>query len=195
MKLVRRAETIERNVMVRGIMPFLFNRYAGDNKTQLTVRQKMYFDKDNRSLVLPSLNIKSFLSATNTLSAPKLLYDSRKYKPIALACLSFVDIDPFLIPFKRDGEQIVVGDFTGETDEQSGAYVFEAVGRLKDGIPCPCKRPALPTPWELEFTVRLTRNDVVTEEMLQDLFVRGGIQLGFGSFRGYFGKFEVVAWY
>ena len=60
---------ITRNVKLSGLTPIMFDRYSGNNKEQLDVMEKVYRVEDN--LVLPSLNIMSFLSATNTESSPQ----------------------------------------------------------------------------------------------------------------------------
>jgi len=69
-------KTIVRDVTLKGATEILFDRYAGDNRVKLAPEQKMYLNAKNE-VMLPSLNIMSFLSATNTESAPKLLLDKR----------------------------------------------------------------------------------------------------------------------
>lgn len=188
------AMMVERSVVLRGLEPIMFDRYAGDNETKLSPAQKLYFTDDGKSLALPSANIMSFLSSQNTDSAPKRVLDARKYKRIALACGSFVSIHPRMIPFTRDGEPLVFGGFTNDVDNDTGLYIDRRVARLEKGIPNPKERPTLPTPWELAFTLRLYPNDDLQEQMLLHLFEKGGIALGLGTFRGQFGKFEVLGW-
>jgi len=154
----------------------------------------MYLDSQNH-VTLPSLNLMSLLSAQNTMSAPKRFLDSRKYKGVAQAILSFVSIDPELIPFLRDGKPVVFNGF-GEDgiDHSSGIYIRKDVARLDKGIPNPKSRPVLPMPWELDFTLQFFKNDEVKEETVQNLFIRAGVALGIGTFRGVFGKFIVKTW-
>lgn len=188
-------ETVVRKVRIRGITPIMFDRYPGDNDTKLEPWQKMYLGGDEgRTISLPSANIMSFLSAQNTDSAPKRLLDSRKYKAFALACGSFVSIGPPLIPFTRDDKPIVFGKFVGDEDADSGVYIDRRVARLEKGIPNPKVRPVLPTPWELEFTLTLLRNKTLQEQQLLNIFTEGLLCLGLGTFRGQFGKAEVIAW-
>ena len=185
---------ISRKVTLSGISDIMFDRYAGDNKTELRPDQKLYLKSDG-VICLPSVNVLSLLSAQNTPSAPKRFLDSRKYKSVAAALCSFVSIGPMEIPFLRDGQPIVFGGFeANERDPKSGCYVHRAVARLKNGIPNPKVRPVLATPWELQFTLTLYQNDEVNEETVQNLIVRAGPAIGLGTFRGVYGKFQVTGW-
>src|SRR6266567_2021226 len=93
-------DLITRNVKLVGLTDIMFDRYPGDNDTKLEPHQKLYLEPgDSRVIGLPALNFMSFLSAHNTNSAPKRLRDKRKYKDIANACLSFVEIGPSFLPF------------------------------------------------------------------------------------------------
>ena len=193
-RMKRKVDSVIRQVTLRGITDIMFDRYAGDNKTQLRDDQKMYLDSRN-GLVLPALNVISLLSAQNTPSAPKRFLDSRKYKAVAQAILSFTAIEPSQIPFMRDGEQIVFGGFGPDgIDPKSGVYVQKHVARLDKGIPHPKSRPTLPTPWSLSFRLHFFENDEVREETVQNLLVKAGVAIGLGTFRGVFGKFAVDGW-
>lgn len=187
-------ERITRNVHIRGLTDIMFDRYPGDNDTKLEPAQKLYLGIDGATICLPSANIMSFLSAQNTDSAPKRLLDSRKYKQFALACGSFVQVTPRMIPFTRDGQPIKFGKFVGEVDATSGVYIDRRVARLEKGIPNPKVRPVLPMPWELEFTLELFPNRQIQEQQLMNIFTEGLVCLGLGTFRGQFGKAEVLKW-
>jgi len=178
-----------RKVLLNGIADIMFDRYPGDNKTQLTPEKKMYFMPDGETVMFPSMNIVSFLTAQNTDSAPKRLLDKRKYKEVASAILSFTAITPFEIPFTSNGESVKFSGFDGKR-----FYVHNSVARLAKGVPNPKVRPVLKTPWELSFNVSIFPNKEFTEDMLHDLFVRGGLAIGLGTFRGVFGKFQVSKW-
>jgi len=189
------SEDITRQVILEGVADIMFDRYAGDNKTKLEVYQRLYFSReDGRTLVLPALNIKSFLSAQNTTSAPKRLLPSKQYKEAAHAALSYVIISPMEIPFLRDGKPITFGKFKGDVDPDSGVYIHRSVARLKDGIPNPKERPTLPVPWALAFTLTIMANDELQEQQLVNLIQNGGRALGLGTFRGVFGKFRIAKW-
>jgi hypothetical protein len=194
-KATRHTEVIERSVILRGTQDVMFDRYAGDNNTKLEPWQKLYLEPgDSRIIGLPAINIMSFLSAHNTNSAPKRLRDKRKFKDIANACLSFVEIAPGFIPFLREGKAIHFGALDQDHDALSGVYVHYSVARLDKGIPNPKIRPVLPLPWSLAFTLSLYPNKEIQEQEIMNLFEDGGRALGLGTFRGVFGKFLIEAW-
>jgi hypothetical protein len=70
-RIAKPTDLIERKITLCGINDIMFDRYAGDNKTQLEPYQKLYFKPGSRVIGLPALNIISFLTAHNTNSAPK----------------------------------------------------------------------------------------------------------------------------
>lgn len=194
-------ELIKRTVRLRGLTDVMFDRYPGDNDTKLEPWQKLYLGgAEGRSIMLPSANLMSFLSAQNTDSAPKRLLDARKYKRFALACGSYVSITPMMIHFVRDGRPIVFGRLDSKTpngllcDSQSGVYIRHDVARLEKGIPNPKVRPVLPLPWELEFTLTLFPNKELQEQQLLNVFTEGLLCLGIGTWRGQFGKAEIALW-
>jgi hypothetical protein len=196
-----RLETITRRVVLKGLTPIMFDRYAGDNNTKLEWHQRIYIVPGTSTLALPTTNIGSFLSAHNTNSAPKRLRDKRQYKDICNSCLSFVSIEaprgakhPQYIPFLRDGKPIVVGKFGDDLDTQSGIYLDRRVARLDKGIPNPKERPVLPLEWSLEMVLRVLPNKEIKEQEIQNLFAEGGLAIGLGTFRGVFGKFSIEVW-
>jgi len=195
-KINRHTDIIRRKVHLCGMKDIMFDRYAGDNKTQLEPHQKMYLQPGDELPVIgiPAANITSFLSAHNTNSAPKRLRDKRQYKDIANACLSFLDIEETFIPILRNGEPVRFGGFKNDRDEVSGAYIHRSVARLDKGIPNPKVRPVIPTPWEIVFHLTLFPNKEIQEQEILNLFEDGGRALGFGTFRGVFGKFYVKGW-
>jgi len=180
---------LTRKVSLTGIADIMFDRYPGDNKTELSPEKKFYFLPDGETLMLPSMNLVSFLTAQNTDSAPKRLLDKRKYKETASAILSFTSISPFEIPFSSKGEPI---KFSGFDDKRF--YIHRTVARLAKGVPNPKVRPVLRMPWDLSFEISIFPNKEFTEDMLYDLFIRGGMAIGLGTFRGVFGKFRVSKW-
>lgn len=183
-------KTLIWDVTLSGVTEILFDRYAGDNKVKLAPEQKMYLTAENH-LYLPSLNIMSFLSATNTESAPKLLLDKREYKQVASAILSSVTIAPGRVPFLRGGKPIIFGGFDENgRDAKSGIEIVRHVARLKDGIPNVKERPMLGLDWALQFKMTIFPNPDLNEDMLENLFVDGGARLGLGTFRKAFGKFQ-----
>jgi hypothetical protein len=188
-------EVVERKVTLKGTTDLMFDRYPGENSTKLEVWQKLYYQPgDSKVIGIPALNILSFLSAHNTNSAPKRLRDKRKFKDIANAALSFVEISPMFVPILRNGKPIVFGKIVDDVDKLSGVYVHRAVARLDKGIPNPKERPTIPCPWEISFDFRMYPNREIKEQEILNLFEEGGRALGLGTFRGVFGKFVVQDW-
>jgi hypothetical protein len=178
---------------LNGVTPIMFDRYAGDNKTQLEVEKKMYFMPDGKTICLPAMNIMSFLSAKNTTSISKII-GGKSWNKICDAMLSYVVIQPSQIPILREGNEIQFNGFTDDYDEEAKIRVHYAVARLAKGIPNPKIRPVVSLPWELTFQITLFKNDVIDEEFLKSAFVKGGYSLGLGTFRGVYGKYFVSDW-
>ena len=186
------SQTVKKHITLNFVNPVLFDRYAGDFRTKLTPEQKLYVLPD-KTIYLPAENIFSFLTAQNTESAPKLLLDKREYKTICSALQASLTIMPEEIPFLRKGKKIKFGGFTeedGTYDPISGARVTYHVARLDKGIPNPKERPRLDPELSLEFDITLFPHSELSLEMVEDLFTRGGAQLGLGTYRKRFGKFE-----
>jgi len=174
-------------VTLAGLRPIMFDRYPGSNEEQLPPEQKVYLSEDGK-LVFPAVNISSFLSSQNTESAPQRVC-GKKWKAVAKAALSFVDISPIEVPFVRNGKPLTL--------ENAGLKVDFRVARMKKGqlaIPNPKQRPVLGLPWELSFELTLFPNPDLTENILRKLFEDGGIAIGFGTYRGVYGKFAVSKW-
>jgi len=185
-------DMIRRLVRLQGITAVMFDRYAGDNDTKLEPMQKLYLDEE-RNICLPAANIHSFLSAKNTVSAPRRLR-GKKGLSIANSCLSFTIIEPMMIPFLKDNQPIKFGKFDGDKDALSGCYIDRRVARLKDGVPNPKVRPVLPLPWELEFQLTILPNTEIQEVQIRNLIQEGGYAIGIGTYRGVFGKFKILKW-
>jgi hypothetical protein len=181
---------MKRSVLLKGIAPLMLDPYAGDNKTQLTPEQKFYFLPNGKhELCLPSPNVHSFLCALNTRSAVKSFYEPKVYKNVAAALLGFVSITPFDLPLTRNGKPIIFHEFG-----QDGITLDRRVARLPNGIPNPKERPVIATPWEVGFDLSIFPNDVFTELEVRNLFEKGGIAIGLGTYRGVYGKFVVEKW-
>lgn len=176
-------------VSLEGLSEIMFDRYPGDNNTTLEPQDKVYLDSD-KYLILPSTNIMSFITAENTVSAPKLIYDSRQYKGICKAIKSSVIINPSNIKFKHNNEYV---EYNGIPDT-SGMYIHESVARLDKGIPNPKKRPVLELPWSLDFEILFMDIGATSTKQLLEVFEKGGLMLGLGTYRGVFGKFLVKKW-
>ena len=171
-----------------GRRPLMFDRYAGDNNTQLPVHEKMYLmEKDGKQLLtIPVINLYSMLCAENTKSVCRQFF-GRGGKTIALGIASYTSIEPYEIPILDDDGPIA---FVGFNDQIT---VHRAVARLAKGIPNPKERPMLKLPWRIEFTLTYQENKIATLENVRQALTMGGT-LGLGTFRPYFGRYELTVW-
>lgn len=172
-------------VMLTGIRPIMFDRFES-MKTELAPEDKVY-QKDG-TLILPSANLVSFLGAENTESAPKRIM-GKKWKVIAKAALSFVNITPFDIPFLCEGAEI-----PANSEKITIVHGKTIVKKGQLSIPQEKERPVLSLPWALKFQLELFQNADLNEAILRRLFEEGGITIGLGTYRGVYGKFIVEEW-
>jgi hypothetical protein len=177
-------KTINIEVQLSGLRPLMFDRYAGDNNTQLPNDEKMYLDRDRR-LIIPAVNLYSLLCAENTKSVCRQFF-GKNGKTIALGIASYTTIQPFDIPILKSGQPVI---FSGFNDQ---IMLHNSVARVKGGIPNPKTRPMLNLPWDLKFVMQYQDNKYCMQENLRQALSMGGT-LGLGTFRPYFGRYELTA--
>lgn len=169
-----------------GIRPIMFDRYAGDNSTQLPVAERMYLD-DRKRLVVPSLNLYSLLCAENTKSVCRQFF-GKQGKTIALGIASYTMIPEMNLALLGAEDNPI--EFTGFGGQ---VVVHTAVARVKGGIPNPKQRPMVNLPWSLEFDIHYRENKYCTVNNLRQAFEMGGT-LGLGTFRPFFGAYTLTKW-
>lgn len=172
-------------IQLTGLRPLMFDRYAGDNSTQLPTAERMYLTND-LALVLPAINLYSLLCAENTKSVCRQFF-GKNGKTIALGISSYTTIEPFDIPICDDKGPVHFTEFNAQIS------VHRAVARLPRGIPNVKERPVLALPWRIEFTVTYIENQYCTENNLRQAFDMGGT-LGLGTFRPFFGRYALTGW-
>lgn len=170
---------------LKGLRPLMFDRYAGDNSTTLPTQEKMYLTPE-RHLIVPAINLFSLLCAENGKSVCRQFF-GKSGKTIALGIASYVNVEPFEIPVIDDKGPVVFNGWNGQIS------VHKAVARLAKGIPNPKERPLLALPWYVNFTLNYQENKYCTLENLRQAVVMGGT-LGLGTFRPFFGRYEVTEW-
>jgi hypothetical protein len=177
-------------ITLTGTLPIMFDRYAGDNKTVLPVREKAALD-DNDNIVLPALNIISMLSAENTQSVAKLF--GKSAKAIARDIKAGFSVGMPEIPLLVKGKPIKMPATLTE-DSRAPVYVRLDVARVKGGIPNPKQRPVVNKPWELKFDASFIEGSECKIATLRDAFDRSGRFIGLGTFRPQFGQFALTQW-
>lgn len=182
------SETEVIKCQLTGVRPLMFDRYAGDNATQLPSAEKMYLIErgNQRLLTIPVVNVFSLLCAENTKSVCRQFF-GKAGKTIALGIASYVTIEPFEIPILDNNGPIV---FTGFNSQIA---LHKSVARLKNGIPNPKERPLLSLPWRIEFVLTYQENKHASLENVRQALTMGGT-LGLGTFRPFFGRYELSGW-
>ncbi len=178
-------KTVSIQCRISGLRPLMFDRYAGDNSTRLPPEEKFYLVKGNH-LALPAVNVFSLLCAENTKSVCRQFF-GKQGKTIALGIASYVTIDEMDLPIMDDNGPIV---FDGWNEK---IFVHKSVARVKGGIPNPKERPTVNTPWHVEFSMNWQDNKQCNLENLRQAVTMGGI-LGIGTFRPYYGRYELTRW-
>lgn len=183
-------EKIVREVTLTGIRPIMFDRFPGSisKGQELKPIDKLNTAEDGETVIIPAMNIISFLSSQNSESAAKRVI-GRGWNAIAKAALSFVEVSPEEIPIRKNGSII--------TTKSDSISIHHAIARVKKGvlsIPQVKERPTISNPWEISFNLTLYTNKDLSEKTLRNLFEEGGLCIGLGTFRGVFGKFEVTKW-
>lgn len=173
------------DVRFEGTRPVMFDRYAGDNKTQLPAHEKMYLDAKG-GLVVPALNLFSMLIAENTKSVCRQLL-GRNGKTIGLGIGGNLEIQPYDIPLlgAKDKQLRWAGEWGGQIT------VRQDVARVPGGIPNKKERPVVSLPWALEFTGEWVENDDVSIDLLRQTFDLAR-KIGLGTFRPFFGGFRIA---
>jgi hypothetical protein len=161
----------------------MFDRYAGDNNTNLQPAEKMYLSPD-RHLTIPAINLFSLLCAENTKSVTRQFF-GKAGRTIALGISSYVQIDPFELIITSNGEPVIFDGFNEQI------VLHTSVARLAKGVPNPKSRPMLKLPWEIEFDVTYQDNQQCSIETLRQALAMGGT-LGLGTFRPFYGRYEMT---
>lgn len=174
------------NVELSGARPIMFDRYAGDNQTQLPTEEKMYLGKD-RQLIIPSINLFGLLCSEHSGKCASR-FVGKGYKAVAQAVAANVGIDPLEITILDAENNPVI--FKGFNEQ---IRVMQHVARVKGGIPNPKIRPVLELPWKIRFTVSYEPNSECSIETLRTLFMKGG-SLGLGTFRPFYGLYNLTQW-
>ena len=181
------------NVKVNGIASIMFDRFIDHSKEVRPAEQKLYLIDDNK-LVFPGENVRSFLFGEKPAGCAKAfegVKGKQQYIPMGE---SHIFIKEEYIPITRNGKQIKFNGFKKELS------IYESAGRTKaSGASNTVKqeikpRPLLSLPWEMSFNVELYENPIIDETKLFNWMSRGGILIGFGTYRPRFGRFEIITW-
>ena len=161
-------------IKITGIKPIILNGYVSKDDVNIPVEKKLNFDNGN--IVITSERIMSFLIDNNPKlpsGCIKLFTEKKKYKDLIPKAKAYVAISPRIIPIAKKG------DFVSREDKVGGG-----------GVPNMIKRPMIEN-WEANFNITLWENPDITFNKLKDWFDRGGIEVGLGAWRPFYGQFIV----
>jgi hypothetical protein len=176
-------------VKLAGVSEIMFDRFYDYSTEQKPPEQKLYLTNEN-ICVLPQANIEAFLFGENPQGCAKA-FEGKRGKEYVRMGMSHVFIDEAVIPFTDErGNPISFQGFDGKT-----FWVHEGSPRSKKGslsIKQEVKqRPVLKMPWNLLFTFRLVKNNMIDDTKLYNWLVRGGMQIALGTYRPRWGRFVV----
>ena len=180
------------NVRLEGLSPIMFDRFYGQEKDSRPPEQKFYLAQNNE-VCLPAENVYAFLFSEKGGGCART-FEGTKGKKFIRIGQSHIVVEPVLIPFIANGKPIIFDRFDGElfwVSEYSPTTKLSGGGIIKQNVR---KRPVLNQPWELAFTIKLIKNELIDETRLYNWFVQGGIEIGLCNYRPRFGRFMVKEW-
>jgi len=184
-------EIQEIGVRLVGLADIIFDRFIDHSKVRRPPEQKLYLAANNL-LVLPQDNLTAFLFGDDPPGCART-FEGKAGKSYLRMGLSHVFIKEALVPFlDADGQEIQFSEF------ETPFWIHRGSPRVKQGsrsIKQEMKeRPVLKEPWGLVFTIQLIKNTLINENKLCNWFMAGGLQIGLGTYRPRFGRFEVLEW-
>jgi len=179
-------------VKCTGIVGLLMDRFVDMSADERPPDQKLYLDGKNQ-LIFPSENILSFLYGQEGGCARR--FEGKKWLEYSKQVMAYTSILPEFPTINRNGKAIKFNEFKNEFDEEAHIRVLHHKAILKKGklsIPSPKARPMIEPPWEIEFEITIADNSLISIEKIKNWFVRGGIEISFGTYRPRFGRFMVA---
>jgi hypothetical protein len=182
-------------VEINGLSDIMFDKFIDHSKEIRPPEQKLYIAEKNK-IVFPTENFYSFMFCENPQGCAKK-FEGKKGKNYISVGQGHVFIDPVTIPFKNgNGKDIIFETF--DDSKQKQFWIHEGAPRTKQGslsIKQEVKqRPVLRLPWSLSFTITLVENNLIDESKLHNWFIVGGLQIGIGTYRPRFGRFDIEKW-
>jgi hypothetical protein len=176
-----------------GTRPLMFDQYLG-NESKASWEEKLYLDTKG-NVVFPAINLYGFLCSENSKNAVKMLY-GKKAPPITQSLSVNVSIAEQYIPIHGiDDKPLTKNDICLKENDIGQIKRHYAVARIKKTastiVPNPKERPVISLPWSLEFTMNFEPDNNCKPSTLEEIFKYGGKRCGIGTFRPFFGTFDV----
>ena len=177
-------------VELNSLAPLMFNTFRGQEEIP-PERKLNLLNEDGITVILPGSNILGFLTSRLVgRSCINTFVDSRQRPERQAEVMASVSISPVEIPILGAGNKPI--KFDGSWDGQ--VYIDERAAQASKTARVMARRPTIRMPWSVQFTMSLAETDFVTEERMRDWFVNGGLMVGLGAFRPFFGRFSVARW-
>jgi hypothetical protein len=185
-------------VTLRGLSGIMFDRFIDHSKEVRPANQKLYYNGDGKSIVIPAIMIESFITRQLAPVGCACKFEGKKGREYAGMAMSHVFFNPELIPIveTKTGKEIVPDD---EIEKDGRFYVARYSTVTKMGGGGAIKQEAKPRPvlrcgWEISFEIQIIKNQLIDETKLYNWFTMGGIVIGIGSYRPRYGRFDVAKW-
>lgn len=176
-----------------GTRPLMFDQYLG-NESKAEWHEKLYLDANN-NVCFPGINLLGFLCSENSKNAVKMLH-GKKAPPITQSLSVNVRIAEQFIPIVgAEGNILTTADLAMKTGDKGQITRHYAVARIKKDartmVPNPKERPVIALPWMLEFNIEFLPDTHCKASTLEEILHFGGNRCGIGTFRPFFGTFDV----
>lgn len=176
-----------------GTRPLMFDQYLG-NESKASWHEKLYLTTE-RNVCIPAINIFGFLCSENSKNAVKMLH-GKKVGPIVQSLSVNVDIvEQYILINGADGKPLHESDIDLKDSGIGQIKKHLAVARIKKTastiVPNPKERPVIQLPWSLEFNMIFEPDNNCRSATLEEILKFGGKRCGIGTFRPFFGTFDV----
>jgi hypothetical protein len=177
-----------------GIVGLLEDRFIDMSADERPPEQKLYLNTE-KELIFPSENLLSFLYGQNESCAKR--FEQKKWKDYAKGGMAYTSIVPEFPTINRNGRPIHFNGFVGPGKDYDDAAFIRVVrhkAMIKKGsviVPSPKIRPMVEPPWEIEFEITIFENSLITIQKIKNWLLKGGTEIGFGTYRPRFGRFGV----
>lgn len=178
-----------------GTQPLMFDKYLG-NESKAEWYEKLYLTEEG-NVCIPAMNIYGLLCSENTKHALVKIMYAKKAPPIIQSLSVNVRIVEQYIPITGENNKILTtDDIAYKLEEGKQINKHYAVARIKKNsttiVPNPKERPVIALPWSIKFHMEFTPDSNCKSSMLEEILRFGGSRCGLGTFRPFFGTFDVI---
>jgi len=149
-----------------------------------------YEQEEKRFLAIPSDMIEAFFTKERNGAIAR--YEGRAGKALANKALAKMFVTPEFPLLTRNGAKIEPTGFNEKgLDMKAGLYAAIDKPLVKGGFVI-AVRPVVMLPWDVEFDLQIHCDAEINEHKVEAWLKKGGIEIGIGSHRPKFGRFNVT---